>query len=217
MATSVFAADEKKFKSQTDKASYAIGNDIGTSLSRDGLKVNLELLLEGIRDAIGGKDPQLTTEEMREALIAEQKSLEARAIAERKKLAEDNKKKAETFLADNKKKKGVTTTKSGLQYEVIKQGKGATPKETDTVKAHYHGTLLDGSVFDSSIDREEPIVIAVNRVIPGWTEALTKMKVGDRWKLFVPPELGYGDNPRPNGPIGPNELLIFEVELLSIE
>lgn len=217
LMTAWLSADDKKFKTQTEKASYAIGNNIGASLADDGLEVNLDLLFEGIRDALEGKEAQLTSEEMREALIAAQEDLEKRAVEMRKKIAADNQKKADEFLAENKKKKGVVTTKSGLQYEVLKAGKGGSPKETDTVTAHYHGTLLDGSVFDSSIAREEPIVIAVNRVIPGWTEALTKMKVGDRWKLYIPPDLAYGDNPRAGGPIGPNQLLVFEVELLSIE
>ncbi|MCR9115552.1 MAG: FKBP-type peptidyl-prolyl cis-trans isomerase [bacterium] len=215
--SSLSAADDDVLKTQTDKASYAIGHNIGSTLTKDGLNISLDQLFLGLKHAMTGKDPLLTQDEMEAALIAEQKALEERAMAEQKKIAADNQKKADDFLAENKKKKGIITTESGLQYEVVAKGDGPSPKETDTVKAHYHGTLLDESVFDSSINRKEPIVIPVNRVIPGWTEALTKMKVGDKWKLYIPPALAYGENPRPGGPIGPNELLIFDIELLSIE
>jgi FKBP-type peptidyl-prolyl cis-trans isomerase FklB len=122
----------------------------------------------------------------------------------------------EAFLAENAKKEGVKTTASGLQYKVIKSGTGESPKSTDTVKVHYHGTLIDGTVFDSSVQRGEPISFPVTGVIPGWVEALQLMKVGDKWQLFIPARLAYGER-SPSPVIGPNSTLIFEVELLSIE
>lgn len=122
----------------------------------------------------------------------------------------------EAFLAENAKKEGVKTTASGLQYKVIKSGTGATPKPTDTVKVHYHGTLIDGTVFDSSVQRGEPITFPVTGVIPGWVEALQMMKVGDKWQLFIPAKLAYGEH-SPTPAIPPNSVLIFEVELLGIE
>ena len=123
---------------------------------------------------------------------------------------------AEAFLVENAKKEGVKTTASRLQYKVIKSGTGATPKPTDTVKVHYHGTLTNGTVFDSSVERGEPISFPVSGVIPGWTEALQLMKVGDKWKLFIPAKLAYGEQ-SPSPQIPPNSVLLFEVELLGIE
>ncbi len=123
---------------------------------------------------------------------------------------------AKTFLAANAKKDGVKTTASGLQYKVIKSGTGKSPKATDTVKVHYHGTLIDGTVFDSSVERGEPVSFPVNGVIPGWTEALQLMKEGDKWQLFIPSKLAYGERGA-GAKIGPNATLIFEVELLAVE
>ena len=144
-----------------------------------------------------------------------EKSLRAKAEEKQKATAEKNLKAGEAFIAANAKKEGVKTTASGLQYKVIKTGTGASPKLTDTVKVHYHGTLIDGTVFDSSVQRGEPVTFPVNGVIPGWTEALQLMKVGDKWQLVIPAKLAYGEDG--SGPIGPNSVLIFEVELLDIE
>ena len=130
-------------------------------------------------------------------------------------LADNNKKEGEKFLAENGKKEGVKTLKSGLQYKVLNKGDGATPKPTDQVTTHYHGTLIDGSVFDSSVERGEPATFGVNQVISGWTEALQLMKVGDKWRLFVPAEMAYGVRGA-GAKIGPNATLVFEVELLKI-
>jgi FKBP-type peptidyl-prolyl cis-trans isomerase FklB len=127
-----------------------------------------------------------------------------------------NIKAGEAFLAENAKKDGVKTTASGLQYKVVKSGSGKTPGLNDTVKVHYHGTLIDGTVFDSSVDRGEPVTFPVNGVIPGWTEALQLMKVGDKWQLVIPAKLAYGENGA-GGKIGPNSVLQFDVELLAIE
>jgi len=135
---------------------------------------------------------------------------------ERKDSSKINLKESKAFLAENKEKEGVVTLASGLQYKVLKEGTGPLPQATDKVKTHYVGTLINGTEFDSSVKRGEPITFSVNGVIPGWTEALQLMKVGAKWKLFIPPELGYGENGAGNL-IGPNAALIFEVELISIE
>jgi FKBP-type peptidyl-prolyl cis-trans isomerase len=137
-------------------------------------------------------------------------------LAKNKSAGDKNKKEGEAYLAANAKKPGVKTTESGLQYKVLKAGDGATPKKTDTVRVHYHGTLTDGTVFDSSVERKQPAEFPVNRVIPGWTEALQLMKVGDKWQVTIPSDLAYGEQGTPGGPIGPNSVLVFEVELLDI-
>ena len=140
----------------------------------------------------------------------------AKMEVKQKSAGEKNIKDGEAFLAANAKKEGVKTTASGLQYKIIKSGKGKSPKATDSVKVHYHGTLVDGTVFDSSVDRGEPITFATNEVIPGWTEALQLMKEGDKWQLVIPGKLAYGER-SPSPKIGPNSTLIFDVELISVE
>jgi FKBP-type peptidyl-prolyl cis-trans isomerase FklB len=153
---------------------------------------------------------------MRETLNAFQKQTMSKMEAKQKVDGEKNVKEGEAFLAANGKKDGVKTLASGLQYKVIKTGTGKTPKATDTVKVHYHGTLTDGTVFDSSVERGEPATFPVNGVIPGWIEALQLMKEGDKWQLVIPPKLAYGERGA-GGKIGPNSVLVFDVELLSIE
>jgi FKBP-type peptidyl-prolyl cis-trans isomerase FklB len=197
-----------------DQASYSIGVNIGRSLIEEVEDINAEVLIQGLRDALAKKKLALTDAEMKKALESFGKEAEARAEAKAKELGEKNKKEGEAFLAENKKKKGVVTSKTGLQSKVIKAGDGKTPKKTDTVKVHYHGTLIDGTVFDSSVERMEPTEFPVDRVIPGWTEALLGMKVGDKWQIVIPSELAYGE--RGNGPIPPNAVLLFDVELLEI-
>lgn len=194
-------------KTQKDKASYAIGLDIGRNVKRSGVDVSPEMIAKGIADALAGK-PLLTEEEIRAVMTAMQKEMQAKAEAAGAKNAKDGK----AFLESNKEKKGVKTLASGLQYRVIKSGAGKSPKATDTVKTNYKGTLIDGTQFDAS---QEPVEFKVGGVIPGWTEALKLMKVGDKWQLFIPSELAYG--PRGSGPdIGPNAVLIFDIELLEI-
>jgi FKBP-type peptidyl-prolyl cis-trans isomerase len=212
--SSVPAQDKPDLTNPKQKTSYAIGLDIATSLKRQELDVDAKALAAGIADGFAGK-PALTEQEMKAAIMDLQKSAMARAEEKQKAGAEKNLKAGEDFLAANAKKDGVKTTASGLQYKVIKAGTGASPKPTDTVKVHYTGTLVDGTVFDSSVERGTPATFPVKGVIPGWTEALQLMKVGDKWQLVIPAKLAYGeDGP---GPIGPNSTLIFEVELLGIE
>lgn len=197
-------------------AAYGIGYNVGMNLKNEGLEAGdlaKDDLLRGILDALDGKDPAVSQEQLQEVLKALGEKIQARFNEKTKaKLAE-----AQKFLEENKKKEGVQVTQSGLQYKVLKAGDGATPTATSTVVAHYEGKLTDGRVFDSSVARGEPATFPVNRLIPGWQEALQRMKVGDKWQLFVPPELAYGENGPPGSIIGPNEPLIFEMELLEVK
>jgi FKBP-type peptidyl-prolyl cis-trans isomerase FklB len=214
-AGGVQAQDKPDLKDPKIRASYAIGTDIGNNFKRQGLEVDPKALAAGLTDALAGKSG-LTEAEARETLNQFRTQMMEKMQTKQKTDSEKNIKEGETFLAANAKKEGVKVLPSGLQYKVLKSGNGKSPKATDTVKTHYHGTLIDGTVFDSSVERKEPATFAVNQVIPGWTEALQLMKEGDKWRLFVPAKLAYGE--RQMGPtITPNSTLIFEVELLSIE
>jgi FKBP-type peptidyl-prolyl cis-trans isomerase FklB len=223
LAGQVLAADKPALTEQKDKVSYSIGLNIGSGMKREGLELNPELVAAGLKDAFTGATPRLTDEQVRETLIAFQKEMmakqmeQAQAQAENAKvLGEKNRKEGEEFLAANKKKKGIKTLASGVQYEVLTEGKGPKPKASDTVKTHYRGTLIDGTEFDSSYKRNEPAVFPLEGVIPGWTEALQLMPVGSKWRLFLPSDKAYGENGAGED-IGPNSTLIFEVELLAIE
>ena len=195
---------------EIEAVSYSVGMSVAGSLMQQNLEnINPEPFLEGITDALEGKTPKYTPEEAN-AII--QKYLQAAGEAKFGKIKEEG----EAFLAENAKKEGVTTTPSGLQYEVINEGNGKSPSETSNVTVHYHGTLIDGSVFDSSVSRGEPATFGVNQVIKGWTEALQLMKEGDKYRLYIPQELAYGANPHPGGPIKPYMPLVFDVELLEV-
>ncbi|MBC7855181.1 MAG: FKBP-type peptidyl-prolyl cis-trans isomerase [Pirellulaceae bacterium] len=191
------------------------GKNLAQGIKQDGADVDLDLLLKGIKDALTKAKPSYSEPELTAAIEAFGKALEAKAASVGKAAADKNKKEGEAFLAKNKKEKGVQTTATGLQYKVVKAGDGKAPQKTDTVRVHYHGTLPDGTVFDSSKDRGEPIEFSVTGVIKGWTEALLKMKVGDKWMLYIPSDLAYGPQQRSEA-IGPNQVLVFEVELLGI-
>jgi FKBP-type peptidyl-prolyl cis-trans isomerase FklB len=217
LAGNVFAAEEENpLKTDKDKVSYSIGLDIGQSLRQRAMELNPELLARGIKDALSGSKALLTEDQAREVLEAFAKDMAAKEESLRSGLAEKNKKEGEAFLAENKKKDGVKTLPSGLQYKVVKAGTGKTPKASQVVKTHYRGTLTDGTEFDSSYRRNEPAVFPVNGVIPGWTEALQLMPVGSKWQLVLPSTLAYGERGA-GATIGPNAVLIFEVELLGIE
>lgn len=211
LATQVSAQNKITLKDQKDKVSYSIGLNIGGTFKQQSLDLNLEALLAGIKDVLADAKPLLTDEEMKETMMAFQKEMTGKQMEK----AQKNKQDGETFLAANKKKEGVKTLPSGLQYQVIKEGKGKKPKSTDTVKTHYRGTLIDGKEFDSSEKNGGPVSFPVTEVIRGWTEALQLMPVGSKWKLFVPSDLAYGD--RGQGPIPANSALIFDIELVSIE
>jgi FKBP-type peptidyl-prolyl cis-trans isomerase FklB len=214
LVSSVSAEDKPDLTNSKQKTSYAIGLDIATKLKRQELDLDAKALTAGIADGFAGK-PALTEEEQKAVIMDLQKNATAKAEEKYKAAAGTNLKAGEAFLAANAKKDGVKTTASGLQYKVIKSGTGPSPKPTDTVKVHYNGTLIDGTVFDSSVRRGVPATFPVNGVIPGWTEALQLMRVGDKWQLVIPSKLAYGEEGP--GPIGPNSVLIFDVELLGIE
>lgn len=210
------AADDKPaFKDQKEKLSYSIGMSVGTSLKFQNADVDVDVLSKAIKDTLGG-NTRMTQQEMQDTLRTWQMEMRNKRTEQQKAAGEKNKKDGQDFLAANAKKEGVKTLPSGLQYKVLASGNGKTPTTNDTVRAHYKGTLIDGTEFDSSYTRGTPFVTPVTRVIKGWTEALTTMKVGDKWQLFVPSELAYGERGSPPK-IGPNAVLIFEMELLGID
>ncbi|MGH8492010.1 MAG: FKBP-type peptidyl-prolyl cis-trans isomerase [Moraxellaceae bacterium] len=215
----VMAADKPAasaaYSKEEDKAAYSIGFLTGKSNAQHLETLNVDAYVAGFRDAYAKKLPVISEDEMKIVLDSFKQKLAAAAFAKAQKEAEENKARAAAYLAENAKKTGVTTTASGLQYEVLTQGTGAKPKVSDVVKVHYHGTLIDGSVFDSSVQRGEPAVFQLDQVIQGWTEALQLMPIGSKFRLTLPPGLAYGEQGA--GPIPANSVLIFEVELLSIE
>lgn len=217
LAGSAFAADTKMtLKDNKDKVSYSIGLNIAKSMKQEGLDINPDALAAAMKDVFAGAKPQLSEEEVQAVMQEFQKDMMAkRAKGQQEGLAK-NKAEGEKFLADNKKKEGIKTTASGLQYKVIKDGTGKTPKATDTVSTHYRGTLISGKEFDSSYKRGEPAEFPVNGVIKGWTEALQLMKEGSKWQLFIPSELAYGERGAGQD-IGPNSTLIFDIELLKVK
>jgi FKBP-type peptidyl-prolyl cis-trans isomerase len=196
------------------KVSYAIGFFNGSSFKRDDINVKTDDFMKGLKDGLSGANPTMTEDDMKALLMAFGQELRTKMIEKAKIQGEENKKKGDEFLAANAKKEGVKTTASGLEYKVIKEGTGPTPKATDTVRVNYRGTTIDGKEFDSSYKRNEPTEFAVNAVIPGWTEALQLMKVGSKYELYIPANLAYGE--QAPSTIGPNQVLIFEVELLDI-
>ena len=204
-------------KTQKDKASYAIGLNIGKSMHKDSVDVDPNILLRGMKDGLSGAKPLLTDEEAKTAMVALQADLRKKGEEKMLIQGEANKKQGDAFLAENKTKDGVVTLPSGLQYKILKEGTGPKPTTTDTVVCNYKGTLLDNTEFDSSYKRGQPATFPVSGVIKGWTEALQLMPVGSKWELFVPADLAYGARGGPGGGIGPNATLVFEVELESIQ
>lgn len=208
--------------SPKEKISYCIGIDIGSNLKRSGVDVEPAMLAKGLADAVSGSKPALTEEDMRKTMQDFETEMRAKMMEKQKAMMEEqkalgakNKPAGEAFLAANKSKEGVKTTKSGLQYKVISEGKGDKPKATDIVKVNYRGTLIDGTEFDSSYKHGKPVTFQVDRMIPGWIEALQLMPVGSKWQLFIPSSLAYGEQAPPE--IGPNAVLIFDIELIGIE
>lgn len=203
------ACNKPDLKSDKGQASYAIGQQIGKNLKAQNIDVDAKTLAASLADAAQGKS-EMKDEDIQKAMM----KLQEMAMKKQAEEGEANKKKSADFLDKNKTAEGVKVTASGLQYSVMKEGDGPVPKKEDTVKCHYTGTLIDGTKFDSSVDRGQPAEFPVAGVIPGWTEALQMMKVGSKYKLFIPPELAYGPAGRPGIPA--NSALIFEVELLEI-
>ncbi len=198
----------QQLKTLEEQAAYAVGLDLGAETLENAPDLNPELIARGLIDAMKKAKPLLTPEQAQGAV----NQFMAKKLGPG---AEKNLKDGKEFLAGNKSKQGVVTTESGLQYFVIKPGAGKSPAETDVVKVHYTGMLLDGKSFESTIGKDAA-EIPVNRVIPGWTEALLKMKVGDKWRLYIPSELAYGAQGPPGGPIPPFATLIFDIELVEI-
>ena len=197
------------FDSQVEKFSYAIGLSLASNLLQSQItSVELESLFDAITDVMEGKMPKISPQEANQIIEDYFKDHQANQGAV-------NSKEGEEFLALNKKVKDVIELQSGLQYQVLTEGNGPKPKLTDKVKCHYHGTLIDGTVFDSSVQRNQPAEFPVNGVIAGWIEALQMMSIGSKWRLFIPPHLAYGDHGA-GGSIGPKATLIFDVELLEI-
>jgi FKBP-type peptidyl-prolyl cis-trans isomerase FklB len=202
-------------KTGKQKASYCLGLEAGNGLKMQFDDLDSTILLEGFTDAISGKEPKISREEFQTTMQILKEQVEQQQKAYISQMAQTNKKEGESFLSDNKQKEGVITLPSGLQYEYIKKGEGSSPSLTDTVTVHYKGTFIGGDVFDSSYQRQQPQIFPVNRVIPGWSEALQLMHVGDILRLCVPSYLAYGENGFPPH-IEPNTVLIFEMELLGI-
>ena len=216
MVSPVYAEEDSVLKTEKDKISYIIGVDIGKKLKTQPLELNPDFITMGLKDSLTDGKLLMTEQEMKESMTALQKEMAEKQMALVKEAGEKNKIEGEAFIAENMKKEGVVTTPSGLQYKVIKEGTGKTPKLTDTVTVHYLGVLVDGTEFDSSYRRGEPATFGVDGVISGWTEALQLMKEGAKWQLFIPSNLAYGER-NTGGKIGPNSTLIFEVELISIK
>lgn len=202
------------FKTDVEKASYCVGMSIAHNWKRQGVEFDTDAVARGLKDVMAEK-ALVTEEEARETLMAYQQVLRAKMEEKRRVDAEKNKAAGEKFLAENKAKPGIVTLPSGLQYKIITEGKGESPKAADSVTVNYKGTLIDGIEFDSSYKRGEPASFPVGGVIRGWTESLQLMKPGAKWQLFIPSELAYGENAPPN--IGPNSTLLFDVELISVQ
>jgi FKBP-type peptidyl-prolyl cis-trans isomerase FklB len=212
----IAAPDATTLSTDTDKLSYSIGADLGKNFKTQGIEVNPSALAKGIQDGLANAPLALTEQQMKDVLTKFQKDLMAKRTAEFNKKADENKTKGEAFLAENKSKPGVVTLPSGLQYKIIEAGTGSKPTKTDSVTVDYTGTLINGTVFDSTDKSGKPATFQVTQVIPGWTEALQLMPAGSTWEIYVPSGLAYG--PRSvGGPIGPNEALVFKVHLISVK
>jgi FKBP-type peptidyl-prolyl cis-trans isomerase FklB len=203
-------------ESKIDKLSYAIGVNFAKQFQSQNIDINPDMMFQAIKAIYSGGTPVMNEQQVMETLQNFEKEMQEKMQGESKKAAQGNKEKGKAWLAENKKRPGVIELPSGLQYEVIKEGAGESPKATSTVTTHYTGTLIDGTVFDSSVERGQPAQFPVNGVIKGWTEALQLMKPGTKLKLYIPSDLAYGDGGSPPK-IGPGETLIFEVELISVD
>jgi len=206
------SSEELSLETNDQRVSYGIAMNMGANITRQGgVEIDTTAFLSGLKDGLSGAKPQVNEEELKAAFASAQAKVEA-AAAEG---SAEQTQAGQQFLDKNKARDGVAVTESGLQYEIMTPADGAKPTAEQTVEVHYHGTLVDGTVFDSSVSRGEPISFPVKGVIPGWVEGLQLMTVGSKWKLFIPADLGYGNSPQ--GPIPAGSTLIFEVELLSIK
>ena len=218
-----FAADDAALvKTPKGKMSYAVGLEMGRNITNYLVDVDAEALAAGVRDSVSKKKALISEQdaiagmnEFRGQMQAKRSETQKLMQEKQKETGEKNKKEGEAFLAENKTKPNIKTTSTGLQYRILTQGKGKVPTSNDTVIAHYRGTLINNTEFDSSYKRGEPSEFPVTRVIKGWTEALLMMPVGSKWQLFIPSELAYGESGRPNIP--PNSVLLFDIELIGIK
>jgi FKBP-type peptidyl-prolyl cis-trans isomerase len=209
------AAEPVELKTENDKINYSVGYRLGNDFKRQEVEINSDIVQKGIEDATSGGEALMTEQEMRTVMTNMANQLKTAQAKKMKQQAAENLKVGEAFLAENAGKEGVTALPSGLQYKVITAGEGASPKATDKVTVHYRGTLIDGTEFDSSYSRNKPATFGLGQVIPDWTEALQLMKEGDKWEIYLPSKLAYGE--RGGGAkIGPNSTLVFEVELISV-
>jgi FKBP-type peptidyl-prolyl cis-trans isomerase len=215
LAVAAAAQENTVLPGPKEKLSYALGMNLGNQLKSQGLEIDMDTFIEGIKAVLAGGKPLMSEAEAQAALIELANQLKQKQEETNKALAERNKSEGEAFLAANRSKEGVITLPSGLQYKILKAGGGAKPGAGDTVECNYRGTFLDGTEFDSSYKHNQTATFPVNGVIKGWTEALQLMQVGSKWQLFVPSSLAYGENGRQGIP--PNATLIFEVELISIK
>jgi FKBP-type peptidyl-prolyl cis-trans isomerase len=203
------AAEKKELKTRKDRISYSAGYDMALKIKESGVDVDYDVVLQAARDVLKDRKTLMTRQEVGDTIMAYR-------IERKNELAEKNRREGQAFLAENRKREGVVALPSGLQYKVLKEGSGKRPGPDGLVTVHYRGTLVDGGEFDSSYQRGQPATFALNQVIKGWTEGLQLMQEGAKWQLVVPPDLGYGDRGTPGGPIGPDAVLIFEIELLSV-
>ena len=215
LAPQVSAEETPVLKTLKEKVSYGLGVDIGKNFKRQGIEADVDFVIKGLKDGLSGEKLLMSEEDLRIIMGAFQHELNKKQMQAKMIAAEDNSKKGEAFLADNKTKEGVVTLPSGLQYKVLKAGDGKKPAEADTVECNYRGTLINGTLLDSS-QPDKPAVFKITGVIPGWKEALLLMPEGSKWQLFIPPHLAYGEKGG-GGKIGPNATLIFELELLAIK
>lgn len=203
-------------ETDSEMAAYALGLDIARQLATQGIELSEEHLIAGLSDGLNGEEPAVPVAELQAARQRFQEVEEARIKEEQTARAATERAAGEAFLSENASKEGIETLAPGLQYQVLTAGDGEKPSATDRVTVHYRGTLLDGTEFDSSYARNQPVTFPLNQVISGWTQALTQMPVGAKWTLFIGPDLGYGDSPPPGSNIPPGATLIFEVELIEI-
>ncbi|RJS94484.1 FKBP-type peptidyl-prolyl cis-trans isomerase [Salinisphaera sp. Q1T1-3] len=215
-APSQSTGDSGQFANDNAKRSYALGMDIGNSLKDLPMDIDLDQLTQGVRDVVGGKDTKLSQKQLQQVMQGVVSDMQAAQQKQQDQESKANLQKGAKFLAENKKKDGVKTLDDGLQYKVVNKGDGPSPDANDSVTVNYTGTLIDGTVFDSSEKRGKPVTFPVNAVIPGWTEALQLMHAGGEYKLFIPPDLAYGERGA-GSKIGPNETLIFDVKLISVD
>jgi len=215
MAPLCSASAATKLSTNQDKLSYTIGYDMGQNFKSQGVKVEPKMVTQGLQDGLAGSKPAMSEQEMEQTMISFQKKVMAKRAKQYKQMSSDNAKKGQDFLTSNKSKPGVKTMPSGLQYKVIKAGKGPTPAKNSVVTVDYSGKLVDGQVFDSSYKRGHPSTFPLSEVIPGWQEALTHMKQGATWEVYVPAKLAYGN--RMMGPIPPNSTLIFKIHLIKVK